>query len=217
MPTAKSTNPLERLKTLIRQDPKKSGVLLVLALVLGGMWARALLGGKPATAQATANQAVATASSRQGNETPIARNSPDPATARVMAWLSGPAPSAPRNMFALRQEYFRRDNAPAAKEKGSTNRIWESLEKSIARGADDRKRQAILLENLQREAARLRLQTTVMGAKPSALIDGRLVHEGDVVAAGSGQTRIAFRVLTIEARRVVIEHEGIRLDLTMRQ
>ncbi|HMO25085.1 MAG TPA: hypothetical protein PKB10_02340 [Tepidisphaeraceae bacterium] len=217
MSTLNFTNSLERIKSLIRQDPKKAGVLVLLALVLGGMWARTLLGGKPATAQATGSKPAASVTQRQTAAAPVRRTTSDPATARVMDWLSGPPPATPRNMFALRPEYFRTDNAPAGRAKGSTDRIWESLEKSIARGADDRRRQAILLENLRREAARLRLQTTVMGVRPSALIDGRLVYEGDVVAAGSGQTRIAFRVLTIEARRVVIEHEGIRLDLTMKQ
>jgi hypothetical protein len=46
-----------------------------------------------------------------------------------------------------------------------------------------------------------------MGPNPRAVINGELVGEGDVVAE--------FRVLKIEARRIVIEREGIRLEITM--
>ena len=61
---------------------------------------------------------------------------------------------------------------------------------------------------LQAEAFRLQLQSTVMGAKPKAVIDGALVGEGDVVAQ--------FRVLKIEARRIIVEREGIKLEIQMK-
>jgi hypothetical protein len=47
-----------------------------------------------------------------------------------------------------------------------------------------------------------------MGAKPKAVIDGALVGEGDVVAQ--------FRVLKIEARRIIVEREGIKLEIQMK-
>jgi hypothetical protein len=43
---------------------------------------------------------------------------------------------------------------------------------------------------------------------PKALIDGELVGEGDVVAG--------FRVLKIGARGIVIEREGIVLEILMK-
>ena len=45
----------------------------------------------------------------------------------------------------------------------------------------------------------------MMGASPKALINGQLVGEGEVVAG--------FRVLKIEARRMIIEREGIQLEI----
>ena len=54
----------------------------------------------------------------------------------------------------------------------------------------------------------MQLLSTVMGAKPKAMINGELVGEGDVIAA--------FRVIRIEARRVIVEREGIRLEITMK-
>ena len=66
----------------------------------------------------------------------------------------------------------------------------------------------LVVEAVQRQAAEMRLQSTVMGAKPKAVIDGALVGEGDVVAQ--------FRVLKIEARRITVEREGIKLEIQMK-
>ena len=74
--------------------------------------------------------------------------------------------------------------------------------------ADVRKERQILIENLHQQASQLRLQSTMMGAVPKAVINGELVEEGEVVAA--------FRVLKIEARRIIVEREGIKLEIQMR-
>ena len=66
------------------------------------------------------------------------------------------------------------------------------------------------------QARQIRLQSTLAdGAKPTALVNGRLVREGDVVAIGTGRARTEFRVLRIEARRILLEHEGIGLEVQM--
>jgi len=74
--------------------------------------------------------------------------------------------------------------------------------------ADVKKERQILVENLARQASQLRLQSTIMGASPKAVIDGGLVGEGDVVAT--------FRVLRIEPRRITVEREGIKLEIQMK-
>ena len=88
--------------------------------------------------------------------------------------------------------------------------IAKTLEmaKSMANRADAKTKRQTYVSNLQAEAARLRVQSTVMGAQPKALINGDLVKEGDVVAS--------FRVLKIEARRIIVEREGIKLEIQMK-
>jgi len=54
----------------------------------------------------------------------------------------------------------------------------------------------------------LKLQSTVMGPQPSAMVNGEMVREGSVVAG--------FRVLKIEARRMIVEREGIKLAILMK-
>jgi hypothetical protein len=78
----------------------------------------------------------------------------------------------------------------------------------MASRADQRKERQILVENLQLQAAQLRLQSTVMGPTPRALINGDMLREGDVVAA--------FRIVRIEARRIIVEREGVKLEIQMK-
>ena len=67
------------------------------------------------------------------------------------------------------------------------------------------------------QARQIRLQSTLMGGpQPAALINGQMVREGDVVATtGSGASRTSYRVLKIEARRVILEREGIRSEVPL--
>ena len=66
------------------------------------------------------------------------------------------------------------------------------------------------------QARQIRLQSTLMGGpRPAALVNGQMVREGDVVATGSGASRTSYRVLKIEARRVILEREGIRSEVPL--
>jgi len=82
--------------------------------------------------------------------------------------------------------------------------FWDQVAKSLAARTDERNAGIALRDNLVREAEKLNLQSTLMTAPPKALVNGELVGEGDVVAS--------FRVLKIEAQRIVIEREGIMLE-----
>ena len=86
--------------------------------------------------------------------------------------------------------------------------FWARLEKSLALQADQRDKRENQQANYIKAAAQLKLQSTIMGPQPKALVNGELVGEGDVVAE--------FRVQKIEARRVIVEREGIRLEIQMK-
>lgn len=223
MNTARYGMSAEGLASALRRDPKKTTLLAGLTVVLLFCVARAAL-------NTSATQSSSAASPKGAGESRAVGAQPtgvrpvgsgtrgDLSVLPVQAWLSQPNPSPSRNLFVIRQDRYRRaEPTPAQANKPTKPGIFSSLEKWASRAADDQKRQAILLENLQREVARLRLQSTVMGAQPTALIDGRLVREGDVVASGEGSSRAVFRVLKIEARRVILECQGIRLEIAMQQ
>ncbi len=211
------------LPEAVRQDPKKAGILGVLVLVLVIATVRWLLpGGGPAAAKAALTPpptpATTVNAARGSRSTAAARTASGP----TRTWLKTPLQDVSRNLFAIRHEYFPQAqrtsdsvaNGPGAA--GGPPTFWDSLQKSRDQAADQKRRREILVENLQREAAKLRLQSTVMGPEPQAIIGGSLVREGDSVAA-SDAASIQFRVLKIEARRVVIEREGIKLEVRMAQ
>lgn len=205
----------------LRQDPKRTGVLGVLVLVLVLVMLRwALMGQSPAVARAELRPPLAPEKDRVPKkknlaETPVA-------SGPTREWLKTPLQGVSRNLFALRHEFFphvagKSDNLRnTGAGGGDAPSFWDAIQKSRDRAADQKRRREILVDNLQREAAKLRLQSTVMGPEPQAIIGGSLVKEGDSVAA-SDASSIQFRVLKIEARRVVIEREGIKLEVRMAQ
>jgi hypothetical protein len=86
--------------------------------------------------------------------------------------------------------------------------FWTELEKSLAQQADEASKRESLVNSLKQQAQAIRPQSTIMGPNPRAMINGQMVGEGDVVAS--------FRVVKIEARRIIVEREGIRLDVPMK-
>jgi hypothetical protein len=122
--------------------------------------------------------------------------------------MDAPGATLSRNLFAIELERFPADGARIRTADKDAVGFWDELAKSMTVRADVRRERQVLIENLARQASQLRLQSTMMGASPKAVIDGDLVGEGDVVAS--------FRVLKIEPRRIIIEREGIKLEIPMK-
>jgi len=191
----------------IKADPKRTIVLGVLALVLAGMWISRVMskGGGPARALAFVTPKPNTVRERTGqNGVSLSDQS-----GALHEFLANPILPLGRNLFVVKLDYFPQDGrmnptlrAPAG------DGFWDEVAKSMTHQADQKKERQILVENLRLQAAQLKLETTLMGAKPKALINGQLVGEGEVVAN--------FRVLKIEARRIIVEREGIKLEIRMK-
>jgi hypothetical protein len=201
----------------LRDDPKKTGILSVLVLVLLIVSLRYMLSGGPASANASVSRPSKTTVSQKSGGSPVIVANPQAEQAHLATrkWIDQPVNSVSRNLFSIRMEFYPSKSMQSAPVESETGQFWKEIEKSQSVEADQKKRRDILVENLQREAAKLRLQSTVMGPEPQAIIGGSLVKEGDVVASGGLNGGLQFRVLGIEARRVIIEREGIRLELRM--
>jgi hypothetical protein len=214
-----------RVTLAVRQDPRKAGVLAVLVAVMAVMWGRALLNGGsgPRNASAMPRGTTSTSLAGQSRSAAGARsfdrlNPHDPSRAsqssgfnnRVREWLAEPIKPPLRNLFAVRLEYFPRDGGRPGQgiRTAADGEFWGRLEKSLVLQADQRDKRENLLANFKAQAETMRLDSTIMGPVPKALIDGKLVAEGDVVAS--------FRVLKIEPRRIIVEREGIRLEIQMK-
>jgi hypothetical protein len=206
-----NANLFNRAAQALRREARKAAMLTFLVAVLGILWARMAMknGDLPAQANAamTLNKAaIGLDRAGRGSDT----------SKQFHAWLNAPLAPINRNLFAVNLDYFPQDSKPAAEQNQAGGGFWGELAKSVSARADVSKERQILLENLQQQASQLKLQTTVMGTRPKAVVNGELVGEGDVVASGSGDTRTRFRVLKIESRRIILEREGIKLEVPMK-
>lgn len=196
-----------RLVELLKRDPKRTAILAVLVAVLGGMWAKMLLKGSgvPATASA-----ASTLSAPVGVGPGSVKHNPrtDMSFDALERWATGPVAPVTRNLFVIQREFYPmvggRSPQGVRREDDS---FWAMLEKSMSDQADQRQKRENQIANYKAEAARLGLQSIVMGPTPRALINGEFVGEGSVIAS--------FRVVKIEARRIIVEREGIRLEIQM--
>ncbi len=115
-------------------------------------------------------------------------------------WPSQELQPVKRNLFAVHLEDF-----PSAKDLRGNPEFLGMVAKSSAEPADLTMEGQIVPENLRRAADALRLQGTVMGTAPTAVVNGREVKEGDVVGG--------FGVVKIETGGIVVERDGVRLRI----
>jgi hypothetical protein len=210
----------------VRAEPKKAAALALLLALMGMMWAKVLVSesghgaGLPGRASASerhrrgggggaegvGGRAGAWSDTRNGARFGGGASSRD-AAASLREWADGPINDAHRNLFLVKLEYFAKEasgEAPRSRESGQG--FWDELAKSLTVKADQEKARRILIGNLQAQASKLNLQSTVMsGGSTKAMVNGTLVEEGDTVGG--------FKILKIEARRMVVEREGIRLEV----
>ena len=213
---------LQRLPEPIRNDPKKSGLLAGLAVVMCVLGIRQFASsGGPAKANAAEiaprTAASPTSASRNARGAKVSDNALGNSSRLVADWLGTPIKALDRNLFETKLEFFQRLDSTAS-DKASVladETFWDQLAKSLASQADQKRQKQIRSENLQLAASSLKLQTTIMGSVPKALIDGRMVRVGELVDTKNSSLSISFRVSQIEARRIVVEHDGVKIELRM--
>ena len=213
MPAKQPRSLWDKISQAVRNDPQKAGILTVLVAILLVLQIRLQMSDRDANpAHAAANAAIdgpdnpppfgATAMEMHASAHPL------DSAAALRLWMESPGAPLTRNLFEVELERFPSDGSPLPMANKTSVGFWDELAKSLTFRADVKRERQILMENLARQASQLRLQSTIMGASPKAVIDGGLVGEGDVVAS--------FRVLRIEPRRITVEREGIKLEIQMK-
>ena len=213
MPARQSRTLWDKIYQAVRNDPQKAGILTVLVAILLVLQIRLQMSERDA---GPAHAAANTAPDGTDNPPPFgavatethATARPLDSAAALRAWMESPSAPLTRNLFEVELERFPHDGSVVQTTNKDVVGFWDELAKSMTFRADVKRERQILVENLARQASQLRLQSTIMGASPKAVIDGGLVGEGDVVAS--------FRVLRIEPRRITVEREGIKLEIQMK-
>jgi hypothetical protein len=208
---AQADNFVSRLLRTAKADPKKAGVLGVLVAVLLTMWVRMAMNGGagPTPAGAVTVTTSDNGLGAGGRGAPRALTPSAASAAALGEWRNQPVSPVVRNLFAVQLDFYRQQgDVPAGPVTRVDDGFWDELAKSLSSQADQNKQRQIRTENAIRDAAKMQLQTIVMSAAPTVVIDGEMVGEGSVVAG--------FRVLKIEARRIIVEREGIKLEIPMK-
>ena len=187
---------LEKIKGALNKDPKRTAVMAGLAIMMIGLWGRMWFNGpSSATASFIRRSVAAITESSAGLSRPASSNP-------LMDWLALPKKSIQRNLFAVHLDFYAKA-AGHPEQSGAS----EDPAKSSTDDADQNREKQILLENLQTQAAKLKLQTTMMGSTPRAMLNGELVKEGDTVEG--------FMVLKIEPRKVTVQQDEVTLEIAM--
>jgi hypothetical protein len=209
MAAGKRKTSQNKLMDLVQKDPKKAGVLAVLAILLAGMWIRMAMNGQTQPQHAAATVVNPAAQAKSKPVSAFSKSTSANTADALQGWLAKPIVPMSRNLFAIRMDHFPLAAGAVGTESATTQQtFWEALAKSVNTRADQMEKRQNLIQNLKDQASQMELQSIVMGPKPKALVDGELVGEGDVVAS--------FRVLKIESRRIIVEQEGIRLEIQMK-
>ena len=184
----------DKLIAGFRASPGKSSTVTGLAVILVFVWCRFIFGGHTTPAAASGASALISPDS-QGT------------LAGGMSMLHAPGDPDSLQPFAIPLDYYPRDSAAVADKASTQTGYWDLIGKSMSSRADQQEQRQILIDNVRIAAASLKLQTTIMGAHRGAMVNGTMVREGDSVSG--------FRVLSIEARQVIVEREGVKLALLM--
>lgn len=209
---------VQSLKAQFAGDPKKTRILVVLAVVMVGVWVRLLLaGGKSSAAAATevsispellaqsAPTAVepAPGTPAQPVSEPAFVPPPGPASDAAVD-ISGASRELARDPFAADWRLFRPVVAatptPAEGGPGLLERAKEAVRQQ-------RERQRRRAEAIGRAAEALVLQSTLISSSPTAMINGRTYRTGEKCGE--------FKILKIEARRVLVVKDGCVIALVM--
>jgi hypothetical protein len=189
-------NPFEKVRLALARDPKRTSVMAGLAVIMLILWGRMLMGGPAAATASFIRRSVSALTDGPPAQPRLQASSP------VLDWLAKPKAPVSRNLFAIHLDYYARA--------GDHDKAGDAAVESMnATGdeADQKRERQILLENLQSQASKMKLQTTMMGNPPQAMVNGELVKEGDIIGG--------FVVVQIQPRRVVIQQDGVVLEIVM--
>ncbi len=176
----------QRLRRRLLAEKKKASVLLVLVLVAGGLWLRTWLS---PTAESSASSVPATdpapAATATDNPAPVVSQPREPRVVEV------DLPSTiGRNVFLLDTTGY--ELAPKSDVGGSDGA------KSGGDGADDKP---------EVRTDGLHLQTTMLGRKPAAVINGEVIGIGDEYEE--------FKLIEVRPESVILEKNGVQVELSM--
>jgi hypothetical protein len=207
MPPINATIWFNQASKQMKDSPGKATVLLAVGVVFAVMLFRLMTGQAPAAAKGSM---VGPGSGIGGQSvifTPGSSHKKGALTLSLQQWARQPIVAVSRDLFVIPYDYYPRDGTEASEPETGTG-FWDQMAKSLSARADHVQQRQVLVDNVRIAASALKLDSTLLGAVPEAVINGQMAREGSVVDD--------FRVLKIEPRRIIVEREGVILAVRMR-
>lgn len=195
----------EKVMEPLRASPQKATAIAALLAVLVVLWGRLILGSHNPQS-ASAMPALFTSSDSQGDPITSSPNSYTQADS-LQKWAREKVVPLSRNLFTAPLDFYPSDDGKAGNTAAAGDGFWDRLGKTVSSRADQSQQRQILAENLRVQAGSLKLESTLTGENPEAMVSGEVVRAGSVVQG--------FRVLEILDRKIIFEREGIKLEVSM--
>jgi hypothetical protein len=196
---------VNRLRREVIANPKKGAILGVMFLVAIYFWAPLVMGWMGAketiSTAKPGDPAPGVLAGLTAQSTPAASEGPavvaDIPWHVVAEWMDRDPLKQTAMPRAVRRDPFRESVEVVSRREPSKP---ESVKKLVAP-----------------ESLKLNLTGTVLGAGRSvAVIDGRSYREGDEVRLAKGDSQLRFKLVEVRADRVVLLHEGKRIEVRLR-
>jgi hypothetical protein len=196
-------NAITRLKAELLADRRKAsilGMLLVAVIWLGG---RAVFSGT-GPRRASASESTSAASPAAHNPADLAAQAESRLRVIFRSWpVTDASAPATRDLFALNPAYFPHPAQPAPDESAAAKSSGQTDDETLARSA------------FAQDAASIRLKSILFGERPVAVLQTAGVAGGRDIMTRVGDVVAGFSVVRIERRRIVLERDGQRIELTV--
>lgn len=190
-------------------DPKRTGVLGI--LMLGLMFSVGRMVFKAGPSRVSAGESMIDTSGIPGMEKTIGAVTLDDLKRGGPAIdVDRPAPIS-RNLFVFDRSYF-----PEPPQKETTVQVAPKspLGTDDTSESDDRSAYERLVEQVRTQSERLRLRSTMLGARPVAVIE--LTGSGEEQApelVRPGESIAGFEVVQVRAHSVLLSKDGVMIEL----
>ncbi|MBN8644769.1 MAG: hypothetical protein J0L61_05945 [Planctomycetes bacterium] len=198
---------VRELVVILRADPKRAGVLGVLAVVLTVVSVRAMIAGGPSRASAASKDGTARTTAEALAAGAGVAAALEKRTGRI---VTAPTPPAElRDVFRLDAAAF----PQPSQVKAETSQVAEKSGVAVAENPEEAalRERAALEARVAKEASLLRLRGTLLGSNPTAVIETPADRRSVVVTPG--QEVLGFTLIEVKASGVVLEKEGVRVEI----
>lgn len=198
---------LRELVVLLKDDPRRAGILSVMLVVLSVMVVRAMWFRGPVRASGAVKPASAETSSQAVAKGAGLKAAVEKRRRGPIVSLKAPPIELP-DIFALNEKVF-----PATAKPQPGQRVAPKSAPIIAEDPVQtaHRLRAELEARVMKEASALKLRGTLLGASPTAVMESPL--EKRPIVLTPGQEIAGFTLVDITPTGVVLEKEGIRVDV----